>query len=411
MGRRGEQTLRMRGWRPASDLSGSDPAIPFLAVMDGDLATIRSEGIHHHLAPGSIRTYNTGVDAFAEFALYYRLPCNLFTMPTHVVLRTLEYFVCYLRWSRHIESHTISNYLTHLTTYLQEQSIPIPPRNKHIHFLLTTWKKEDFLHQPIRLRTKIPLSADLMWRIFDLLDVWYHDVPDMSAMFKAALSLAYGLSLRPSEYLDNGAWGHTTHEDDLPCEIILGTNAFFKWCCDDTYYPCTNPSAFRHLTDQPDYLLAFLDASKNDPFGRGEPRCLAKSPTTSRFNCLLAIFNFLKKFPPLPNHSILSGSSPTTLTRRLFRSMIERAALALGLDPKRLLPHSLRVGACTQLASSSMSISDQAHQSHHFSFDGLNAYSRDTLRRADTAAIEQADHTVAPLSHLVFQFMTPPSQP
>ena len=70
---------------------------------------------------------------------------------------------------------------------------------------------------PQRLRIKIPLSADLMWRLFDLLSEWYAAAPDTLRLYIAAFSLGFGLGLRPSEYLQPSS------PSSPPCHTRDGT--------------------------------------------------------------------------------------------------------------------------------------------------------------------------------------------
>ena len=74
-------------------------------------------------------------------------------------------------------------------------------RSCQLKYLLAAWKREDESKAPQRLRIKIPLSADLMWRLFDLLEVWFGSAPDFLRLYVAAFSLGFGLGLRPGEYL------------------------------------------------------------------------------------------------------------------------------------------------------------------------------------------------------------------
>ena len=174
--------------------------------------------IQHHLEQSSIHTYTSGLNAFDEFAAVYNLPRNVFTVNSvNTIQHIIQYYLSYLRLTRHIQSSTIDNYLSHLMTYLHEQGVPTTSfRSREAKFMLSTWEKEDFIYKPERLRVRFPVSTDLLWRIFDMLDTWYILTPIYATIYKAAFATGYGLSLRPSEYLEQSLYyQHVNTDDDV----------------------------------------------------------------------------------------------------------------------------------------------------------------------------------------------------
>ena len=105
--------------------------------------------------------------------------------------------------------------------------------------------------QPARERTRIPFSYPLLLGAVRIVDSLIGDASDRRA-FKAALALAYGLSLRPGEYLRmSGA------AERRPQEQALASHAFLWW--DGRAYPVTEPhtsprTPAQHFTLRVDFL-------------------------------------------------------------------------------------------------------------------------------------------------------------
>ena len=363
--------------------------------------------------PGSVDTYQSGVNAFTTFALAHNIPEDLFTLGNAVIFATLEYYICYLR-AKPLSAKTIGDYITHLSTSMYEKGLAdtILFRNKRISYMLKGWKKQDEGRTPERLRVKIPLSADIMWRLFALIDEWYSDSTSHRLLYRAAFSLGFGLGLRPREYIssssasdsDIDAIGVEDDESEKPTDHTLrGSDVFFQWAGSDIFYPATTPSQFPQ--GQPEFLHALLDSSKNDPAGKGAPRSLFRSPSGSKFDCLENIFNFLRRFPPKTNSHILSGLSTTQATTSAINKVLKRAAHSLGLDPHRLLPHSIRVGSSSQ--TDTMSLDDRLMHTNHRSIHGAMTYFRKTAALARRTAPHLHDTSVLPLSSIVMTYMTP----
>jgi len=325
----------------------------------------------------------------------------------------MEYYVCYLR-AKHLTAGAIGQYITHLSTFVYEKGLPdtVLLRNKRITYMLKGWKNQDEHRTPERLRVRIPLSADIMWRLFDLIDQWFAASPSLRLLYRAAFSMGFGLGLRPCEYVssspasdsDINAIDVEDDESEQPLDhTIRGSDVFFQWADTDVFYPATAPSNFPE--GQPEFLHALLDSSKNDPAGKGAPRSLFKSPPGSKFDCLGNIFNFLRQFPPKPNSHVLSGLPGTQASAEMVNKVLKRAARVLGLDPYRLLPHSIRVGSASQ--TDSMPLNDRLMHTNHRSIQGAMTYFRKTSALARRTAPHLHDISVLPLSSLVLTYMTP----
>ena len=89
----------------------------------------------------------------------------------------------------------------------------------------------------------------------------------------------------------------------------------------------------------------------------------------------------------------------------LINKTLKLAAAELGLDPSRLLPHSIRVGHAVQ--TNSLSDTDQMLLTGHRSLQGHMPYCRRTLDMARRATVVLHDPTIQTLEHTKFVYMTP----
>ena len=413
LGGRSIKRLQMSKWRPVIPNPFQGIPTPFLASLGAKFAAKRDIAIGSHLVPSSVNTYQSGVDAFTRFALAHNIPEELFSLGAAIIFATMEYYICYLR-EKHLAAKTISDYITHLSTVIREKGLPDTTllRNKRISYMLNGWKKQDERRIPERLRVKIPLSADIMWRLFALIDEWFASSPSLRLLYRAAFSFGFGLGLRPREYIspssvsdsDIDATDVEDDESEQPIDHTLrGSDVFFQWAGAEVFHPATTPTNFPK--GKPEFLHALLDSSKNDPAGKGAPRSLFKAPPGSKFDCLGNIFNFLRQFPPKPNSHILSGLPETRVSTGMINKVLKRAARSLGLDPRRLLPHSIRVGSSSQ--TDSMPLNDRLMHTNHRSIHGAMTYFRKTSALAKRTAPHLHDVSVLPLSSLVLTYMTP----
>ena len=326
------------------------------------------------------------------------------------------YFASFLRTVNKIKASTIDKYLTHVATYLYELGMPeTVMRSKQYAYLITAWKKDDEKASPQRLRVKIPLSADLMWRLFDFLSDWFASSPDILLMYVAAFSLGFGLGLRPGEYLQPtvAAPFHTTvlpdssevidDEPSLLNHVLHGESCFFKWDNDDKFYPGTDPCSYPG--GSPEVFIALLDSSKNDAVGKGGPRTVFTAPPGSKFNCVENIFRFLRRWPPVAGDYVLSGLLGQSITTDAVNRALKAFARRSGLDPARLLPHSIRVGSSSQ--TDGMQLSDRTQHTNHRSLGGAMSYFRKSLELAKRSASFIHDVNVHTLESIRLTYMTP----
>ena len=373
------------------------------------------------MARSSRHAYSSGIGAWTEFANKYNLPQNIFDLGQQSIFAAVEYFACFLRVTRHITSETISQYITHVTTTAREEGLPqtISLRSKRLHFILQTFHTSDTRRTPQRLTLKIPLTADLVWRLLNFIDD-HHRGTSEALLLKACISLGYLLGHRPCEYLDVPKRRSAKRKflpqaeedaerdviDDL-CEgptthVILARSCFLKWPKDDNLYPATDGHHFP--TGKAEAIFEMMDTSKTDRFGKGAPLCGAAAPSSSRFDCLDNITTYLRSFPPLAGSPLLSGHTGSAVPSTHINTLLKDFARSVDLDPRRLLPHSIRVGNTVQ--TDALSTLDQLQTSGHRSLGGKMPYCRRTLGLAQRASAFLHDTAVQPLDQLRFIYMT-----
>jgi hypothetical protein len=356
-----------------------------------------------------------------EFATKYKLPQNIFDLSQQTIFAAVEYFACFLRVTRNITSEAISQYITHVTTSTREEGLPqsIFLRSQRLKFILKTFHLSDTRRTPQRLSLKIPLTADLVWRLLDFIDRHYSGTPD-ALLLKACISLGYLLGHRPCEYLDvpkrrsakrklisQADEDDQTDVTDELCEApsshpILARSCFFKWPDDDNLYSAIDGRHFP--AGKAEAIFEMMDSSKTDKFGKGVPLCGAAAPPSSRFDCLDNITTYLRSFPPLAGSPLLSGYSGLATPSSTINTLLKNFARSVGLDPSRLLPHSIRVGNTVQ--TDALPTFDQLQTSGHRSFGGKMPYCRKTLGLAHRASAFLYDTSVQPLDQLRFIYMT-----
>ena len=116
------------------------------------------------------------------------------------------------------------------------------------------------------------------------------DTRDKLAL-KAALGLAYGLSMRPGEYLKlSGA------AERKPQEQALASHAFIWW--DGQAHPVTAPQNFPKGPAQ--FFTLRVDFLKQDQTGKGMPRAVAAPSQPCEFSCVAAFENYFRAVSLVP---------------------------------------------------------------------------------------------------------------
>ena len=247
--------------------------------------------------------------------------------------------------------------------------------------------------QPARERTRIPLSYTLLVGAVKVVDSLIGDEADKRAL-KAALGLAYGLSLRPGEYLKlSGA------AERRPNEQALASHAFLWW--DGRAYPVTEPEKFpptpaQHFTLRVDFL-------KQDQTGKGMPRAIAAPTVDTTFSCVAAIEAYARALKLKPNDPLIMRNG-SQLTWSLFRWLMRQVAEAHGLDPDRLVVHSCRYGAVNQLVAAGFDETAVMMQGGWATSGGARAYVMPSIMRSSRMTDALHDPNLVPLDWLKHAF-------
>lgn len=288
----------------------------------------------------------------------------------------------------------IDSYISHVTsTYialdiLQDVSQFRSPR---LRFLLDGYSRLDASLLPIRDRLRIPVSFAIVDECLRVVDAYYTLNSDLRLALRAAFSLGYGLSLRPSEYLLTDRFTPLTHQLD-------SSRCHFWW--DDRYFSVLDTSLFP--PGLPSVFSSILPFSKNHQFGSGGTHSVGSAPPTSPLCFVTEIYQYVLAYAPTPNSPFLSAHG-SQLQYRHLRFVLHLVAKKLGLPTSRLVPASLRSGAVNQLTH--LPVSSRLAQGDWRSEAGLNFYLRSSVAHAFSTRDSLYDLSRAPLSHTEYSLL------
>jgi hypothetical protein len=272
--------------------------------------------------------------------------------------------------------------------------------------MLAGYRIEDEALVPERLRIKIPITLALVLAAFATIDRLYPATTHsgLNAGVKAALCLGLGLALRPGEYLHQSTSRPGTHE-------ALARKATFSFegpgVDPNKNFSVCRPEMYPRLPSgqlyAPHRLVLFLDSTKNDTVGHGGPRALYSAPVDAQFSLLNTVFDCLRAFPPPIHGHLFDGIQQPPLTVQVVRDVLKVVAREHGLDPARVVPHGLRVGAMLQ--TDGASVTDQLALGNWKDLSGMAPYNRTALALGMRLAPFLHDPGVTTLNDLVFLCM------
>jgi hypothetical protein len=301
-----------------------------------------------------------------------------------------------------LKATTIDQYISHVVKHVfevdQVDDASSLFRSVRAAKVISGFANDDHARCPQRVQCKIPFSADLVVksRALTLRQYGVYSA-DLKLGLDAAISLGFGLCLRPGEYLYSPGDSATAH-------VFIGDYGAFKWDSDPRFFVVTQPEKYPLDLGVPDFFVQLPSTLKNDQWGKGGPSAVARAPSTSPFCCVTTLFAFLRRYPPTPGRPLLSGSN-TLLSVALVNSHCKALAISEGLDPARLLPHSLRVGSVNQLESHGIH-AQQIHGRWN-TVAGVSAYTHAALAHARRVSPELHNTTLLPAEFLRFVYMTP----
>jgi hypothetical protein len=292
--------------------------------------------------------------------------------------------------------HVANSYMSHVSRFLLDGeyiAFPHEFRSARASQILQGAKKESNSAVPARLRVKIPLTYPLACSACDVA-AKSHSGGELLCI-EAGIMLGFGLSTRPQELLRVGSTVPLSHQ--------ANSSLSFFWF-DNVPYNVCNPSAYpRGML--PEGFSLLLDFNKNHNNGAGGPRAVWRSPDSTHRCCVLTAFKFLSRYPPAPNSPLLSGLG-TQLSVFVISAVLKRTAVLHGLDPTRLLAHSMRFGVICQLDSAGFEDSTKMRQGDWSTVSGMRVYCHAAVNHAKRIAATVHDATLLPIHYSQHTYAT-----
>lgn len=311
-------------------------------------------------------------------------------------------FAAHLRTTRSTKGHpikavTIDQYITHVADYLVTNQHILNGgelRSRRLTMLLAGYTAKDDTGIPLRLRQKIPMTYPLACIMYRLAGAMHTGAKRLA--LRAAVAMAFGLSLRPGEYLVMEEETPLTHQANASDCFFVFNDDECVCVCDPHLYP---------VGRTPSFFLVMFNHLKNDKKGEGGPRAVGASPssTPAHFCCVQTLFEYFRAHPGRRETLALSAHGPG-VTWSEMRTLCHQTALEAGLDPTRFVPHSYRSGAQAQLE---MELEERQQQQGGWkTIAGMAAYSRKALGHARSVAAALHDHTICPMAQTRMMFGT-----
>jgi len=143
-----------------------------------------------------------------DYARVNGFPPTLSGIPPEPTVREIACcFAAHLRTTRSTKGHpikavTIDQYITHVADYLVTNEHILSGgelRSRRLTMLLAGYTANDDVGIPLRLRQKIPMTYPIACIMYRLAATIHTGTKRLA--LRAAVAMAFGLSLRPGEYL------------------------------------------------------------------------------------------------------------------------------------------------------------------------------------------------------------------
>jgi len=295
---------------------------------------------------------------------------------------------------RPLSGNTIDGYLTHvITSYLEIGWLSRSSqfRTPRLAFLLAGYRLVDAQISPPRNRLRIPVTFVLIEECMLVIDAHFSASPSLRLALRAAFSLGYGLSLRPSEYLLTSRQVPLTHQ-------LNSSRCHFWW--QDSFFSVLDLPAVNSVS--PTVFSAILPYSKNHQLGSGGTHSIGCAPPSSPLCLVVEILAYVRAYPPAANTPLLA-SHGSQLSYQHFRSVLLIVARKLGLPPTRLVPASLRSGGVNHLRH--LPVSTRLAQGDWRSEAGLRFYLRSSVAHANCTREAMYDTSQAPMSETYYSIL------
>jgi hypothetical protein len=312
----------------------------------------------------------------------------------------VRYFADFLRQNFHCKKVTIASYVSHASKVLFEGghiSDPNVLQSPRFNLQLAGYKRDDEEIAPKRMTIKIPVTYPVLLEVKSTIIKEFGSICEALVLaYMAAFCLGYALSLRPGEYLRVHPPVPLTHQANSSLAAF--------WFGDDIFF-VTRPELYPK--DRiPDAFSVLIDHTKNDHGGNGGPRAVYANPDYNSADpdsicCVRTLFEFLKKYPPLPESPLLSGLG-TQVSSSDINKILKITADRLGMDGGRMVPHSIRFGGPQQLEEADEET--QMAQGNWRSVQGMKTYTRRSIKHARTVTKMLHAPASCPLSHTLYMY-------
>ena len=303
-------------------------------------------------------------------------------------------FLAYAVTELGVAAATANSYLSHVIKQaVERRSIPNSEaiRTDYVSGVLEGLRRTNTVEQrPQRERVRIPMTYPLLLTAVAIAERLWGSMPVARDAITAALAIGYGCSLRPGEYLTSKARRRTTSKTVSASRVFLWWNTQSFTLSEPKHFP-SGPA---------DRVTVTLTSTKNDPYGKGMPRAVSRAPDGAQFCCVAAIERYARASRLTHDQPAISVGD-TGLSWEYIRTITRLTAIEHGIDPKRLVPHSLRHGAPTQMASCGIPEADIRQQGGWASEKGARTYMLPTLTTADRAAPAIHSDTAVPTEYLL----------
>ena len=305
------------------------------------------------------------------------------------------YFAVHLRTTRFptpnvpIKSVTIDQYITHVADALVTAEHILRGtdlRSQRLTMLLAGYARDDDV-SPLRLSQKIPVTYPIACTMRKWVDKLH--IGAQRIAMRAAVAVAYGLSLRPGEYL--------TQAEDTPLEKQMNASDCFFVFDDDECINVCDPHLYPPGKTPTVFLCMFRKLKNYKRSGEGGPRAVGArtGAATEGFCCVLTLFEYFKRYPGKRETLALTAHGSIGVPWPDLRLVCHLTATELGLDPLRLVPHSLRVGAQAQIEMHSDE--RRLQQGGWNTMGGMKVYARKALGHAKAIADALHDPSICPI--------------
>jgi hypothetical protein len=198
---------------------------------------------------------------------------------------------------------------------------------------------------PLRLEARIPFTVPFILWSFGYIDRTFSD-PAYQRALKAALVTGHCFSLRTGEYL------HTSKEYTPERYLCAATTlAWFG----DTAFRASEAASWPSGT--PTHISSALDVRKNSQ-DCGGPVAVAANPHVGEFCCVRILAEYIRQ-ANLSDEDPLLIFKGAHITDAEVSSVLKACAVHHDIDPKRVVPTSLRKNVISQMELNSSQLCRQ----------------------------------------------------